>query len=296
MLSSYLEGVLILLGINILLGWSVYLPLSTAQASIGNAGFMAIGAYISSLLTLQTGCPLFLAILIGGVIASFVGFLLGIPALRLRGIYLVMGTLAFGETVRNIFLNWQLFGGAYGMRGMKGTSLLLVYVCVLLALAGFEILSRSRLRLTLDSLFDDEAVSQLTGVNVVQIKVCAFGFGALLAGVAGGLYAHYMRFIEPDSFSVLLSIFMLLFVILGGMRTHWGAVLGAAIFTLVPEISRGLKDYRGVFLGGLIMLIRMPRTVSAILALVACKAVLSAGMPVTASTISLSLSHGYRSR
>ena len=259
MLSSYLEGIFILLGINILLGWSVYLPLSTAQASIGNAGFMAIGAYISSLLTLQTGCPLFPAILVGGIFASFAGFLVGIPALRLRGIYLVMGTLAFGETVRNVFLNWELFGGAYGMRGMKGTSLLLVYLCVLIALACFEIVSRSRLRLTLDSLFDDEAVSQLTGIDIVRIKVCAFGFGALLAGIAGGLYAHYMRFIEPDSFTVLLSIFMLLFVILGGMRTHWGAVLGAAIFTLVPEISRGLKDYRGVFLGGLIITLMIVR-------------------------------------
>jgi len=252
-LSSYQEGILIFLGINILLGWSVYLPLSTAQASIGNAGFMAIGAYISSYLTLNVGCPLFLAIILGGLTASLVGLLLGLPALRLRGIYLVMGTLAFGEMVRNIFLNWEFFGGAYGMRGMKGTSLLLVYFWVFFALFCFYILSRSRLRLTLDSIFDDEVVSQLTGTNIVKIKVGAFGFGALLAGIAGGLYAHYMRFIEPGNFSVLLSVYMLLFVIFGGMRTYWGAVLGAAVFTLVPEISRGLKDYRGVFFGGLII-------------------------------------------
>ena len=253
MLSSYHEGILILLGINILLGWSVYLPISTAQASIGNAGFMAIGAYISSFLTLQSGCPLFFAIVVGGIIASFVGVLLGIPALRLKGIYLVMATLAFGEMVRNIFLNWEFFGGAYGMRGMKGTSLFLVYLWVFVALFCFFLLSRSRLRLAFDSIYDDEAVSQLTGTNIVKIKVAAFGFGALLAGIGGGLYAHYMRFIEPGSFTVLLSIYMLLFVILGGMRSHWGPVLGAAIFTLVPEISRGLKDYRGVFLGGLII-------------------------------------------
>lgn len=253
MLSSYQEGILILLGINILLGWSVYLPLSTAQASIGNAGFMAIGAYISSYLTLNSGCPLFLAIIIGGLTASIVGLLLGLPALRLRGIYLVMGTLAFGEMVRNIFLNWEFFGGAYGMRGMKGTSLLLVYFWVFFTLFCFYLLSRSRLRLTLDSIFDDEIVSQLTGTNIVKIKVGAFGFGALLAGIAGGLYAHYMRFVEPGNFSVLLSVYMLLFVLFGGMRTHWGAVLGAAVFTLVPEISRGLKDYRGVFFGGLII-------------------------------------------
>ena len=253
MLSSYQEGILILLGINILLGWSVYLPLATAQASIGNAGFMAIGAYVSSYLTLNSGCPLFFAIVIGGFIASLIGFLLGLPALRLRGIYLVMGTLAFGEMVRNIFLNWEFFGGAYGMRGMKGTSLPLVYIWVFLALLCFYLLSRSRLRLTLDSIYDDEVVSQLTGTNIVKIKVGAFVFGALLAGIGGGLYAHYMRFIEPGNFNVLLSVYMLLFVIFGGMRTHWGAVLGAAIFTLVPEISRGLRDYRGIFFGGLIV-------------------------------------------
>jgi len=253
MLSSYQEGILILLGINILLGWSVYLPISTMQVSIGNAGFMAIGAYVSSFLTLQSGFPLFFAIITGGIIASLIGFLLGIPALRLKGIYLVMATLAFGEMVRNIFLNWEFFGGAYGMRGMKGTSLSLVYLWVFIALFSFFLLSRSRLRFTFDSIYDDEIVSQLTGTNIVKIKVAAFGFGALLAGIAGGLYAHYMRFIEPGSFHVFLSIYMLLFVILGGMRSHWGAVLGAAIFTLVPEVSRVLKDYRGVFLGGLII-------------------------------------------
>jgi branched-chain amino acid transport system permease protein len=259
MISSYQEGILILLGINILLGWSVYLPITTAQASIGNAGFMAIGAYVSSLLTLNSGFPLFFAVIVGGIVASIIGFMLGIPALRLKGIYLVMATLAFGEMVRNIFLNWELFGGAYGMRGMKGTSLFLVYFWVFMALLGFILLSRSRLRLSLDSIFDDEAVSQIAGTNIVKIKVAAFGFGALLAGVAGGLYAHYMRFIEPGSFSVLFSVYMLLFVILGGMRTHWGPVLGAIIFTLVPEISRGLKDYRGVFFGGLIIALMLFR-------------------------------------
>ncbi len=259
MLSSYQEGILILLGINILLGWSVYLPITTAQASIGHAGFMAIGAYISSLLTLQSGFSLFLAILTGGIVASVVGFMLGIPALRLKGIYLVMATLAFGEMVRNIFLNWEFFGGAYGMRGMKGTSLSLVYLWVFVALLGFALLSRSRLRLSLDSIHDDEPVSQISGTNIVRIKVGAFGFGALLAGIGGGLYAHYMRFIEPGSFSVLLSVYMLLFVIMGGMRTHWGPVLGAIIFTIVPEISRGLRDYRGVFFGGLIIALMLFR-------------------------------------
>jgi len=253
MLSSYHEGVLILLGINILLGRSVYLPMTTGQPSIGNAGFMAIGAYVSSLLTLNFGYPLLVAVIIGGAISGLVGILLGIPALRLRGIYLVMATLAFGEMMRNIFLNWELFGGAYGMRGMKGSSLSLVYLFVLLALIGLIMLSRSRLRIILDSIFDDERVSEISGIDIVKIKVSAFGAGALLAGIAGGLFAHYMRFIEPGSFTPLMSIFMLLYVILGGMRSHWGVVLGAAVFTLVPELSRGLKDYRGVFMGGLII-------------------------------------------
>jgi branched-chain amino acid transport system permease protein len=227
--------------------------MTTGQASIGNAGFMAIGAYVSSLLTLSYGWALLPAILIGGTISCFIGFLLGIPALRLKGIYLVMATLAFGEMVRNIFLNWELFGGAYGLRGMKGTTLPMVYIFVFITLIVLIILSRSHLRLTLDSIFDDEMVSEISGTDIVKVKVSVFGAGALLAGIAGGLFAHYMRFVEPGSFTPMLSIFMLLYVILGGMRSHWGVILGAAIFTLVPEFSRGLKDYRGVFMGGIII-------------------------------------------
>ncbi len=259
MLSSYQEGVLIMLGINILLGWSVYLPMTTAQASIGNSGFMALGAYLSSLLTLKFGYPLLVALLTGGAAAGLVGLMLGIPALRLKGIYLVMATLAFGEMVRNVFLNWTLFGGAYGMRGMKGTTLSMVYALVLLGLGGLLLLWRSGIRLTLDSIFDDEMVSEISGTEIVKVKVLAFGAGAFLAGIAGALYAHHMRYIEPATFSPLISIYMFLFVVMGGMRTHWGPVLGAAIFTLVPELSRGLKDYRGVFFGGLIIMLMIFR-------------------------------------
>ncbi len=259
MLSSYQEGVLIMLGINILLGWSVYLPMTTGQASIGNAGFMALGAYLSSMLTLKSGCPLIIAIFLGGCAAGLVGIFVGVPALRLKGIYLVMATLAFGEMTRNLFLNWPVFGGAYGMRGMKGTTLSLVYLFVFAGLAGFILLWRSGIRLTLDSIFDDEMVSQISGTDIVKVKVGAFGAGAFLAGSAGALYAHHMRYVEPATFSPLISIYMLLFVIMGGMRTHWGPVLGAAIFTLVPELSRGLKDYRGVFFGGLIIILMLFR-------------------------------------
>jgi len=256
-MSSYQLDLFSSLGINILLALSVYCPMATGQLSIGNAGFMAIGAYVSAMLTVHVHLPLFPSLIIGGIAAAIIGVLFGFPALRLKGIFLAMATLCFGEIVRNFFMNFlqPLTGGAYGFRGIGDVpvSISWIWGWVVFSLVFFFFLSRSRVGLALTATHDDETVSELIGINIVFLKVAAFGVGAFIGGVAGGLYAHYYLYIEPEFFNVWESIFIALYVIMGGMLTYWGPVLGASIFTLLPEFLRFLQDWRGAFFGVVII-------------------------------------------
>lgn len=258
-LSDYHQTLLLLTGINILLGWSAYLPLATGQLSLGNAGFMAVGAYAASLLTVQQGWPLTPAIVVGALLAAGLGVLVGFPALRLHGIYLAIATLGFGEIVRTFFLNFERTGGPMGMRGMSGTTLGMVWAWVLACGIGLFVLAHARLGLSLDAVHDDEVAAELIGLNVTAVKVGAFGAGAALAGLGGGLYAHHILFIEPGTFNFLESITMVLFVLLGGMRTFWGTIIGAAVFTILPDLLRFLKDWRGAFFGALLVALLIAR-------------------------------------
>jgi branched-chain amino acid transport system permease protein len=262
-MSSYYLDLLSALGINILLALSVYSPMATGQLSIGNAGFMAIGAYVSAMLTVHGQVSLFLALVMGGVTSGILGVLVGFPALRLRGVFLAMATLGFGEIVRNYFMNFlgDLTGAAYGFRGIGDTPISLVWIWgwVFFFLMFFHVLSRSRLGLSMLAIHDDDTVSELLGIHIVRLKVGAFGLGAFVAGIAGGLFAHYYLYVEPEFFNVWRSIYMVLFVILGGMLTFWGGVLGAGIFTLLPEVTRVLQDWRGAFFGFVIIALMIAR-------------------------------------
>jgi branched-chain amino acid transport system permease protein len=259
MLSDYHQTLLLLTGINILLGWSAYLPLATGQLSLGNAGFMAVGAYAASVLTVQQGWPLTPAIVVGALLAGGLGIVVGFPALRLHGIYLAIATLGFGEIVRTFFLNFERTGGPMGMRGMSGTTLGMVWALVLACGIGLFVLAHARLGLSLDAVHDDEVAAELIGLNVTALKVGAFGAAAALAGLGGGLYAHHILFIEPGTFNFLESITMVLFVLLGGMRTLWGTIIGAAVFTILPDLLRFLKDWRGAFFGALLVALLIAR-------------------------------------
>jgi branched-chain amino acid transport system permease protein len=215
-MSVYLEGVLALMGINILMALSVYAIFTTDQLSLGNAGFMAIGAYTSAYLTVKSGVPILPAVVIGALTASLSGVVIGIPALRLKGMYLVMATLGFAEVVRTFFLNFEPTGGAYGFRGPFGATLPMIGGWVLVFLVFFWLLSRSRLGRSLDAVQDNEEVASTIGLDVMLLKVGVFCLGAFIAGVAGGLYAHYMFYIESNNFNFLVSAMAVLFVILGG--------------------------------------------------------------------------------
>jgi branched-chain amino acid transport system permease protein len=253
-MSVYMQGVVALMGVNILMALSVYAILTTDQVSLGNAGFMAIGAYTSAYLTVKTGLAIFPAIVIGALVTGVMGLLVGIPVLRLSGLYIVMATFAFGEIVRTFFLNFEPTGGAYGFRGPIGTTLPLIYGWVLACILFFWLLSHSRLGRSLAAVRDDPEVASSIGLNVKLLKLGAFWLGAFIAGAAGGLYAHYMFYIESNSFHILVSTMAILYVILGGMYTFWGAVVGAIIFSILPEMLRFMQDWRLSLYGAVLVL------------------------------------------
>ena len=253
-MSIYMQGVVALMGVNILMALSVYAIIATDQVSLGNAGFMAIGAYTSAYLTVKTGLAIFPAIVIGALAASVMGLLVGIPVLRLSGLYIVMATFGFGEVVRTFFLNFEPTGGAYGFRGPIGTTVLMIFGWVLAFIIFFWLLSHSRLGRSLAAVRDDPEVASSIGLNVKLLKLGAFWLGAFIAGAAGGLYAHYMFYIESNSFHILVSTMAILYVILGGMYTFWGAVVGAIIFSILPEMLRFMQDWRLSLYGAVLVL------------------------------------------
>ncbi|MCC6213190.1 MAG: branched-chain amino acid ABC transporter permease [Burkholderiales bacterium] len=258
-MNVYYEGVVATMGINILLALSAYAMLATDRLSLGNAGFMAIGAYVSSYLTVISGWALYPALALGALAAAVAAALVGLPVLRLHGIYFVMATLAFGEVVRTFFQNFEPTGGAYGMRGMSGTSVGMIYAFV----AGFSLLflafEVSRAGRTTYAVRDDDQAARSVGVNVVAVRQLAFVWGGLIAGVAGALFAHYALYIESNNFGFLVSAFAVLFVILGGIQTFWGALLGAVVLTLLPEMLRFLADWRLSAFGALLVALMVLR-------------------------------------
>ena len=256
MLSVFADSVIIGAGINILLALGLYFTLATGQFSVGHGGFMAIGAYTASILTVNFGWGLISAVLCGAVAASVIGVLIGLPVLRFSHLYLAMATFGFGEIVRSIFSVVDYVGGVGGMRGMMGTSLPIVLGFVVAAVVFCWLHSRSRWGLACDAIRQDEDAAAAMGVDVRMNKVMAFGLGAAITGLGGGLYAHHFFFIEPTTFGLQMSVAIILFVIFGGIETFWGAVLGAIVLSLLPDLFRFLKDWY-LFMYGLLFVLLM---------------------------------------
>jgi branched-chain amino acid transport system permease protein len=253
-ISPYVEDVLIQLGINLILALSLYFPLSAGQLSLGQGGFMAIGAYASSWLTAVLGWPWPVAFVLGAAAAGVVGALVGLPALRVRGIYLVLMTMAFGEIVRVFFLNFAPTGAAQGFRGMPFvTALPLVAALAVVVAVLAARTAGSRMGRAFAAINRDELAAEVIGVDVTRAKLVSFTVGAGVAGMAGALWAHYVQFIEPEEFGFARSVMPFTFVVVGGIETFWGAIVGAAVLTLLPEWLRFLKEWR-LALYGLAML------------------------------------------
>lgn len=235
--------------INILLGWSVYVTLLTGNLSFAQGAFMAVGCYASGWLTVKAGLPLLPATVVAALIASAIAALIGYPALRLRGIYLILATLGLTFCIRVLLENLKFLGGIGGFGGMSGADLTEAALAVAVVGLLLWLLSRSPLQRMLDAVREDDRVAASLGINVTAIRLLGFSVGAAIAAVAGMLYGHYMSFVRPENFDVMLSIYAVLYIVLGGVNNIWGAVLGAAIMTLLPEYIRFMADWRPTVFG-----------------------------------------------
>jgi branched-chain amino acid transport system permease protein len=246
-------------GTNVLLALSIYLTLSCGLLTVANAAFMGIGAYSAALVTLHTETAFFSALVLGSLLPALVALAIGRPTLKLSGVYLAMATLAFGEVVRIAILNAEdLTGGALGLNGIPQlTSWFSVVVIVLVAVYVLLRSARSRLGRTMAAIRQDEVATEVMGINVRAYKLFAFVMGAALAGLAGGLNAHFTFFISPNEYGFDRGVEILAMGVLGGTGSPWGAVLGGILITLLPELLRGLGDYRPLVNGIILILIML---------------------------------------
>ncbi|MCE2503871.1 MAG: branched-chain amino acid ABC transporter permease [Chlorobi bacterium] len=251
-LNSYDMRIVINVGISMILAASLNLINGfTGQFSLGHAGFMAIGAYTASALTTMvfgttegtTQELLFLVVLIaGGVSAAIAGLLIGIPSLRLKGDYLAIVTLGFGEIIRVVLQNIEPLGGSLGISGIpRYTTFIWTFGILAVLIFVTENLMRSTYGRGFLATRDDEIAAESVGVNTTKYKVTAFVVGAFFAGIAGGLYGHYNSLIRPLDFGFLKSVEIVVMVILGGMGSTWGVLLAAALLTYLPEALREVE-------------------------------------------------------
>jgi len=249
---EYLFHIFIIAGIYYILALSLNLIVGyTGLPSLGHAAFYCIGAYTSSLLALRFGVSPWIGLLAGAIFAAVLGLLIGAPSLRLKGDYLALATFGFGVIVYQIALNWVSFTrGPMGLPGIPGYSLfgfdlsqlwVFLILVVILSIACFFIINRivnSPFGRVLRAVRDDEIAAKSLGKDTIKYKLLVFVIGAFFAGIAGSLYAHYITFIDPSSFTVMESVAILLMVIFGGMASLSGSLVGAVVLIFVPEILR----------------------------------------------------------
>lgn len=241
-MSGYLSGLLAMLAINIIVAYSVFVPGSAGLLNLGAAGFVLVGAYTAGALTALYDLPLAPAIVLGSAMAGLVAFLIAFPILRTRGIYMVLATFAFAEVVSGVLLNIPALGGAAGLSVMAYAGLPVVVPCAIATVAFVAWLMRTRFGLSVRAVHDDESVAHLFGVHLRMTQVIALTIGGAIGGLGGGLLVHQFNFIDVQSTGVLFSIYVLLYVLMGGTQTVWGPLFGAIFFTLVPEGLRKLSE------------------------------------------------------
>lgn len=268
-------GLLHIMGVHTLLGLSAYVVLQTGQISLAQAGFMAIGAYAAAMMTVLAGWPLIAALFVGGLVAGIMACLVGFPALRVHGLVLVVATIAFTEIVRLFFFNfdYQIARGSIqvGPLGGEGfrqiryfpengwTTLhvaVFIWSVVALVMAALWWMDRSRAGAVLRAVGEDEIAAQSCGINLTAVKVSAMTAGGFIAGLSGGLYAHYTTHIEQTNFTILVATFAIAYPILGGLSSVFGTV-AAVVFIqgFLVEGLRFLGDWRNLLFGALIVLV-----------------------------------------
>jgi branched-chain amino acid transport system permease protein len=277
-ISPYFLQVLCLAGINIILAVSLNLINGfTGQFSIGHAGFMAIGAYASAYVTVtfgdriraaftflpeggRNGALLLVGIAAGALLAAAAGFLVGVPSLRLRGDYLAIVTLGFGEIIRVFILNIDAVGGARGFSGIpKLANFFWIYLFACLAILVVSRIVRSSFGRTLIAIREDEIAAEAMGVDTTRSKVISFIVSSAFAGIAGALFGHYLMYIHTNSFTFIKSIEIIIMIVIGGLGSITGSVLGAVLYIGLTEGLRGFAQYRMVLFSLLLVVLMIVR-------------------------------------
>ncbi len=272
-LNTYYIQLIILVGINIVMTVSLGMVNGfTGQFSIGHAGFMAVGAYTSAMITTVwlhastanpwVGYPIFIvAVLAGGLLAAGAGYLVGAPSLRLKGDYLAIVTLSANELIHAVLNATEAVGGPRGLGGIpKFTTLEVVFVFAIVSVVLMRNYLFSSHGRSMKAVRDSEIAAESTGINTTKQKVFVFVFSAFFAGVSGGVFAHLLQFIDPSSFTFVKSLEYLIYLYVGGATSISGAMVGAAIFTLLPELLRSLQSWRMVIYPLILILTMIFRT------------------------------------
>ncbi len=252
---------LLALGLNMLMGYA-------GQISLGHAAFYGIGAYTTAILTVNFGINPWLALPGALFLAILVAVIVGLPTLKLTGYYLGMGTLGFGMIVHIIFREWSsLTGGASGFMGIPPLEIgpisffparnyfFLVWFTVLVSFVFCKRLIKSRMGRALRAIHDSENAAKAVGINTRNIKLEIFVFSAAMSALSGFFYAHMVSFISPESFSFLVSVKIVTMVVIGGMASIWGSLLGASLLTMLPEWLHSFSDFEMVVYGLILMLV-----------------------------------------
>lgn len=267
-ISRYYLGIIIFICINIVLATSLNLATGfLGQLALGHAGFMAIGAYVSAITAISlkgTGLPntvmLIISLLLAGIFAGVVGIAIGIPALRLKGDYLGIITLGFGEVIRVFINNIKMTGGAQGLTGIPRISNIdNVFWITVIVVTILYTLTNSRHGRAIISIREDEIAAEAVGIQTTKYKVMGFAIAAFFAGIGGGMYAHYIAFLDPNTFNFMRSVEILVIVVLGGMGSLTGSVIAAIVLTILPEALRDFANYRLLIYSGLLVIMMIFR-------------------------------------
>jgi len=271
--SEYHLHILILCAINIILASSLRAISTVGQLSLGHAGFMSIGAYTSGILVMKLGLSPYVGLLLGGVAAMVLAAVIAYPITRVRTVYFAMLTLFLGEVIRLVITEGRdITGGTSGLLNihrLEPISILgfhinfttrlpnyyFVLIFMLVVLLFLYRVDRSYIGMTFKAIAQDESLSASTGINVARLKAVMFCIGCLIAGLTGAFYAHYVSVITPDSFGLFTSIYILIYVVVGGTNRFAGAIVGAFILTLIPEMFRTLKEYQPFIFAAVLFLV-----------------------------------------
>ncbi len=262
-INNYIQATIATICINIILAVSLNLVTGfTGQFSLGHAGFMAIGAYATALITIEMDSTLGLIIglLVGALLAALVGFLVGLPTLRLRGDYLAIATLGMAEIVRILLLNFEFTNGAAGLAGIPRlvgwNTLFLATVITIVVIRNFLTSSMGRACIAVR---EDEIAAESVGINTARAKVMAFTIGAFFGGIAGGIYASYFYFLKPDLFGFMKSIDILVIVVLGGLGSLSGSVIAAVLLAVISTLLQPFPELRMIIYSGALVLLMIFR-------------------------------------